>query len=491
METETATTDPRSTSPCQRVAVIGGGITGLAAAHRLVELKPSITVTLFDAAPRLGGVLETVHRDGYLVETGADNWITNIPWATDLCERIGFADQLVETSDDHRGAFVIRRGKLRKIPPGFVVMAPSRIWPVVTTRILSPWGKLRLACEAFVAKRTDNDDESLASFVKRRLGRETYDRLVQPLIGGIYTGDPERLSLRSTMRRFQDMERDHGSLTRALRRQNKHQAATNDSGARYSMFVAPRNGLSSLIDAIAARLPRDSIRLNSAVKRLVHDGTQWTLQTTDNPADVEVFDGVILATSAPASAKLVSEFDPDLAGELAAIPQASCSIVSLGYRRDEIDHPLDGFGFVVPRIENRQILSASFSSVKYAGRAPEGQVLIRVFVGGVFQPELAELPDDALQQLAMNDLGELLGIRGKPLLVEISRRPASMPQYYVGHEARIDRIERRMARHAGLGLAGNAFHGVGIPHCIHSGQQAAERMLADAAPNRGGKCPGA
>lgn len=476
METDASHPTPARRAP--RVAVIGGGMAGLSAANRLVELQPNIAVTLFEAAPRLGGILETVHRDGYLVEGGADNWITNVPWATELCDRIGFADQLVETNAAYRGAFVIRRGRLHKIPPGFVVMAPSRIWPVLTTRILSPWGKLRLACEAFVSKRTDDADESLAGFVKRRLGRETYERLVQPLIGGIYTGDPERLSLRSTMRRFQDMEREHGSLTRALRRQQQDQATTSDSGARYSMFVAPREGLSSLVDALAARLPAGSIRLDSAVTRLAQNGTQWNVRTTGDAADGELFDAVILATSAPATAKLVSQLDPELADDLHAIPHASCSIVSLGYRRDQIAHPLDGFGFVVPRIEKRSILSASFSSVKFPGRAPAGHVLVRVFVGGVFQPELAALPDDALQQVATNDLGDLLGIRGEPTLVEISRRPASMPQYYVGHEARIDRIEGRMARHRGLQLAGNAFHGVGIPHCIHSGQQAAEQTLA-------------
>ena len=476
---ETATSDSAPTSPSQRVAVIGGGITGLAAAHRLVELQPNVDVTLLEAGPRLGGVLETIHRDGYLVEGGADNWITNVPWATDLCNRIGMADQLVETNATCRGAFVIRRGKLRKIPRGFVVMAPSRIWPIVTTRILSPWGKLRLACETFVSKRTDEADESLASFVKRRLGRETYDRLVQPLIGGIYTGDPELLSLRSTMRRFQDMEREHGSLTRAIRLQNKTESTASDSGARYSMFVAPRDGLSSLIDALSAQLPANSVQLGSRVSSIVRNGTQWNVQTTNNATAGAPFDAVILATSAHAAAKLLSKLDSNLADELDAIPHASCSIVSLGYRREQISHPLDGFGFVVPRIEKRKILSASFSSVKYPGRAPDRHVLVRVFVGGTFQSELADLPDDALQQSAATDLGDLLGIRGEPQLVEISRCPMAMPQYYVGHEVRVNRIEDHLARQDRLQLAGNAFHGVGIPHCINSGQQAAERTLAE------------
>ncbi len=483
---ETVASEAASTSHPPSVAVIGGGITGLAAAHRLVELQPRVSVTLYEAAPRLGGVLETVRREGYLIEGGADNWITNVPWATDLCERIGFSDRLVETNPDHRGAFVIRRGKLLKIPPGFVVMAPTRIWPVVTTGILSPWGKFRLACEVLIRKRTDEDDESLASFVRRRLGRETYDRLVQPMIGGIYTGDPERLSLRSTMRRFRDLELKYGSLTRGFRRQQKGQAAGGESGARYSMFVAPRDGMSSFVDAIAARLPADSIRLDAAVSRLARHGTQWHVEVNGADAGRHAFDAVILATSVSATAKLTGEVDSELAAELGAIPQESCSIVSLAYRREQIAHPLNGFGFVVPRIENRQILSGSFSSIKYPGRAPDGHVLVRVFVGGAFQSELAALPDDELQALAARDLGELLGIEGKPQLAEISRRPAAMPQYYVGHDDRVARIKVRMSHHAGLQLAGNAFQGVGIPHCIHSGQQAAERVLSEIFPTDGG-----
>ncbi len=475
---ETAASVPVSTASSLRVAVIGGGITGLAAAHRLVELAPDVSVTLFESASRLGGVLETVHREGYLIEGGADNWITNVPWATDLCDRIGFSEQLVETNPDHRGAFVIRRGKLVKIPPGFVVMAPTRIWPVVTTRILSPGAKLRLAAERFVRRRSSDDDESLAAFVRRRLGRETYDRLVQPMIGGIYTGDPERLSLRSTMRRFQDMERKYGSLTKGFRSQQKHAGAGGESGARYSLFVAPRDGMASFLSAIAARLPDDSIRLNSPVTRLQRQEGQWRVETEGPRAGVASFDAVVLATSVAATGKIVGGFDSQLADELQAIPQESCSIVSLAYRREQIAHPLDGFGFVVPRVENRQILSGSFSSVKYPGRAPEGHVLIRVFVGGAFQRELAALPDDALQRTAADDLGELLGIRGAPELVEISRRPGAMPQYYVGHEARVARIHERAAQHEGLLIAGNAFQGVGIPHCIRSGEEAAEQALA-------------
>jgi len=465
-----------STPP--RVAVVGGGVTGLAAAHRLVERLPAIRLTLFEASGRLGGVLETIRRDGYLIEGGADNWITNIPWANSLCRRIGFEDQLVETNPAHRQAFVIHRGRLCKIPPGFVVMAPTRIWPVLTTPILSPWGKLRLAFEPWVRPpATRDDDESLASFVKRRLGREAYERLVQPLIGGIYTGDPEKLSLQSTMARFAEMERTDGSLVRAMVRQARENRARGDSGARYSLFVAPRDGMSSFLDALAARLPTGSIRLNTVVTRLARVEQRWNVGIAPGEPAGEPFDAVILAGPANATSRLLRPLAPSLADDLEAVPHASCSIVSLGYRRDQIAHRLDGFGFVVPMIERLRILSASFSSLKYAGRAPEGQVLIRVFIGGACQAELADLPDDQLVQIATADLARLLGISGDPQLVQITRRASAMPQYHVGHPQRVARIEAALDQLANLQLAGNALHGVGIPQCIHSGEQAADRVL--------------
>jgi oxygen-dependent protoporphyrinogen oxidase len=466
--------DAQPTRPQQirHVAVIGGGVSGLAAAHRLTELAPEIQFTLLEASERLGGALETIRREGFLIEGGADNFITTAPWALDLCRRIDFSEQLIQTNSNCRHAFVIRRGKLRPIPDGFVVMAPNKIWPIMTTSILSPFGKLRLACERFV-RAGEIRDESVASFCRRRLGRETYERLVQPLIGGIYTGDPEKLSLRATMPRFAEMEEKHGSLSRAM--SNARTPDDSSSGARYSLFVAPRDGMTSMVDAIAARLPAGSIQLNTKVAELAHTSSGWRVATADGEAFE--YDAVILATPASVTARLVADTDRRLARELDGIHHTSCSIISLGFRRDQVAHPLDGFGVVAPHIENRSILSVSFSSLKYAGRAPDGSVLIRVFIGGGCQPELADLADDQLLDLATRELGELLGVRGAPQLTHVSRPGAVMPQYYVGHRDRVERIRERAGQLAGLFLAGNAFVGVGVPHCIHMGEQAAEHVV--------------
>lgn len=464
-----------------RIGVVGGGITGLAAAHRLLELDHSIDITLLESGSRLGGILQTVQNDGFSVEYSADNFITNVPWALDLCRRIGFEEQLLQTNSQYRQAFVVHKGRLQKIPEGFLIVAPSRIWPVMTTPILSLRGKLRLACEYWIPPANAEQDESLASFATRRLGREAYERLVQPLVGAIYTADPEKLSVKAALPRFSQMEREHGSLIRAARREQKTRGQdTTSSGARYSMFMAPRDGLSSLVQAIAARLPAGTVRLNSTVEKMKFqkkDG--WTLSIGGGQPERLKVDAVIVATPSHQTTRLMADVDRELAGLLERIPHSACAIVSLGYRRDQIGHPLDGFGFVVPAAEGRRIMAGSFSSVKFADRAPAGCELIRVFVGGARQSELVELPDKALRELVATELGELLSISGDPVFDSICRWPTVMPQYHLGHCDLIDRIEARAAKLPGLALAGNWTYGVGIPHCIHSGESAAERTVSE------------
>jgi oxygen-dependent protoporphyrinogen oxidase len=462
-----------------RVAVIGGGIAGPAAAHRVVELAPQAAVTLFEAGPRLGGSLFTERRDGFLIEHGADSFITNLPFAVDLCRRVGLSDELIPTSAAGRRAFVVRRGRLQAVPEGFALMAPARIWPVIKTPILSPLGKMRLAWEYFVPRRAaDNGDESLGSFVRRRLGREVFDRLVQPLVAGIYTADPERLSLAATLPRFIEMERKHGSLIRgALSERSSNDAgAAQASGARYSLFMTPRDGLSSLVAAVAARLPAGTVRLNTRVTQLERCDTTWRVTTAADP-NVLDFDAVVLAIPASAAARLLNDIDVPLSAELSAIPYASTAVVSLAYDRRQIAHPLDGFGFVVPAIEGRRILSASFSSQKFPGRAPAEKVLLRIFIGGACQPEYLERSDEELQQLAAEEIAELLGASGQPRFATVARWPQSMPQYHLGHLDRVAKIESRLSETPNLALAGNAFRGVGIPQVVQSGEAAAERIV--------------
>jgi oxygen-dependent protoporphyrinogen oxidase len=492
-----------------RIAIIGGGIAGLAAAHRAVELNPACSITLFEAGPRVGGVLSTVHRDGFQVERSADNFITTIPWGISLCKRLGLEDQLIQTNPTYRRTFVVRRGRLHRLPDGFLMMAPTQLWPLAVTPILSPLGKLRSAMEYFIPPRKSEEDESMAAFVRRRLGREAFERLVEPLVSAVYAADLEKLSLMATLSRFREMEREHGSLIRAMRRQMKSKPkGASESGARYSMFVTLREGLSSMVEAIAAKLPPGCVRLNTPVERIERCGDVWKIQTLGSPAPNvvgqvanlpekspiwqvgnlphdtgETFDALVLAAPSPVTAKLLESIDAKLAAELAAIRHSGTAIVSLGYNDEQIGHPLDGMGAVVPAIEHSPILAVSFSSRKYAHRAPVGKTLLRVFVGGARRPELAEMPDDLLLPLVRTHTEKLLRIQGEPVFIDIAHWPGTMPQYHVGHKERVARIHSLLAGLPNLELAGNAYSGVGIPDCIHSGELAVERILQMLAGN--------
>ncbi len=468
-----------------RIAVVGGGISGLAAAYRLTELCPQAALVVFEAGPRLGGVLHTVHEAGFQVEQSADNFITTLPWGIDLCRRLGMAGELMQTNPAFRHTFVVRRGKLYKLPDGFLMMAPTRLWPMAVTPLLSPWGKLRAACEYFVPARHGDGDESMAQFVRRRLGREVFERLVEPLVSAVYAADMEKLSLEATLSQFREMERRYGSLIRAMRARRRAQprGQPSDSGARYSLFVTPRLGLSSLIEALAKRLARSSIRLSAPVERLerTEDGGWLVWARSPSAQGPERFDGVILATPSHVAARLVENLDRNLSADLASIEHSGTAIVSVAYARQQVAHPLDGMGVVVPAIEQSPILACSFSSQKYAHRAPEGYVLLRVFAGGARRPDLAVMEDEPLCELVLGELGRLLGIQGPPVYTNIAHWPATMPQYHVGHKTLVGRIEAAARRLPRFALAGNAYHGVGIPHCIHSGQQAAEQVLAQLA----------
>jgi oxygen-dependent protoporphyrinogen oxidase len=474
-----------------RIAVIGGGIAGLAAAHRLVELDPACQVTLFEAADRLGGVIATVNEDGFQVEQSADNFITTIPWGLDLCKRLGLGEQLVQTNPAYRRTLVVRRGRLHALPDGFLMMAPTRLWPLAITPILSPLGKLRAALEYFIPPRADDADETMAAFVRRRLGREVFDRLVEPLVSAVYAADMEKLSVLATLPRFREMERNFGSLIRAMRYQMKNRPrGPAESGARYSMFVTLRDGLSSLVETLASRLPPGTVRLKTPVNRIERAANEWKvwtspLSTLDSPLST-AYDSLILAAPSPVAARLLQPIDPALAVELASVTHSGTAIVSLGYDAGQIGNAINGMGAVVPAIENSPILACSFSSRKYPHRAPEGKELLRVFVGGARHPELAEMPDEQLKPLVLGEVARLLRIRGEPCFCNIAHWPGTMPQYHVGHKELVARIEARVAALPNLVLAGNAYHGVGLPDCIHGGELAAERTLGAGPPAAGG-----
>jgi protoporphyrinogen/coproporphyrinogen III oxidase len=463
-----------------KLVVVGGGITGLAAAHRAVELAGerglSLDLTLLEAGDRLGGTIASERRDGFLVECGPDSFLSEKPWALALCRRLGLEDRLVRTDDRFRRTFVVWGGALHPLPEGFQLLAPTRLGPLLASRLFTWPGKLRMALD-LVLPRGGETDESLGAFVRRRLGREALERVAQPLVAGIYTADPDDLSLSATMPRFKELERRERSVILAMWRAARRAPteAAGASGARWSLFVTLADGMEELVRALGARLPAGSVRLKARVTDVARADGAWRVATQDG--DVLAADGVILTPEAHQSARLLRYLDPSLALLLEGIPYASSATVTLAYRRAAIRHPLDGFGFVVPHAEERPIIAGTFSSVKYPGRAPEGHVLLRVFLGGALREAVLDQDDERLAEIAREQLRDLLGVGEAPLWTRIARYRKAMPQYHVGHLARVETIELALARHPGLALAGGAYRGVGIADCVRSGEDAARGLL--------------
>lgn len=464
----------------RQVIVVGGGIAGLAAAHRLTELArergEALALTLLEARDRLGGTIATERTGGFLIEAGPDSFLADKPWGLALTERLGLGDRLIGTREGARRSFVVHRGRLHPLPEGFFLLAPTRLGPLVRSRLFSWPGKLRMALDLVLPRGRATADESLAAFVTRRLGREALERVAQPLVAGIYTADPETLSLAAAMPRFLELERRHRSLILGLRAGGTRREETaGASGARYGLFASLAGGMGGLVEALASRLV-DAVRLKSPVASLARSDRppRWRVHLANGGA-LEA-DGVILATEAHAAARIVADLDPGLARDLARIPFASSATVTLAYHREAIPHPLDGFGFVVPRTEGRRILACTFSSVKYPGRAPEGYVLLRAFLGGALQKGMLEQDDEGLAAAALAELAALLGVTAPPALVRVHRHPGAMPQYRVGHLELVAAIEERLASHPGLALAGSAYRGIGIADTIHSAESAASRL---------------
>lgn len=475
-----------------RLVVVGGGISGLAAAHRAAERARAgeLELVVLEASERTGGVARTERRDGFLLECGPDSFITEKPAGIELCRRIGLGDRLLPTNDRFRSTLVVRDGQLVSLPDGFQLLGPTRILPFLRSPVLSLRGRLIAGKDLLLPRGgpPPGGDESLASFVRRRFGREVLERLAQPLAGGIYTADPETLSLASTMPRFLALEREHRSVILGLRAQARRagRTASQASGARFGLFVTLRDGMGSLADALAARLPAGAIRTGARVERVARggegSGARWTVHLAGG--ETIAADAVVLAVPAPVAGRLVAGTDDELASELSGIAYASSGVVSLAYRTEQLREEPRAFGFVVPAVEGRRIIAGSFSSVKYSGRAPEGTVLLRVFLGGALQASVLSLDDEELGRVAREEVAELLGIRGEPLLVRVQRWSEVMPQYRVGHAARVARIEARAAALPGLALAGNAYHGVGLADCIASGEAAADEVTSDLGPAR-------
>ncbi len=468
----------------KRAIVIGGGITGLAAAYRLKrEAKNrdiSLEITLLEASDRVGGVIHTEHRDGFIIEHGPDAFISTKPWAKALCEELGIADKLIGTNPKVRRSFVLRKGKLLPVPEGFYMMAPGAFGPFLKSPIFSWRGKFRIALDLFISRRSDIDDESVADFVRRRLGTEAFERIAQPMIGGIYTSDAENLSLKATFPRFLEMEREHGSIIKALLVQKRKatQTSRGTSGARYSLFLSFADGMQTLVDTLAEKLA-GCIRLCSYVNGIEKKEDEGGWRVCLDDGEMLETDLICIALPAPQTSRILTNVSPPLAKKLAAIPYTSSATVNIAFRQVDIQHPLNGMGFVVPITEQLNLIGCSFSSVKFENRAPTKYVLLRAFVGGnTFEGNANRNTTQIdLESLALKDVSNLLGIKDRPLFSIVSQHSQAMAQYLVGHQKLVSEIGELVKDLPSFALAGNAYHGIGIPDCIHSGERAALTLL--------------
>lgn len=475
-----------------RIVIIGGGITGLAALEHITRVSPHTHATLIEASGRLGGHIRTHRENGFVMEAGPDVILTAKPAALELARRVGLGDRIQSTSPMAKGSYILARGGLRRIPDGLSGLVPSRMGPFVTTDLLSLLGKARVALDYVIPPRRDDADESIESFVVRRLGREMYERLVEPLLSGISAGDGSRLSIGAMFPQLRAFERDHGGLIRGmLASRRRAKAGARPRSDVRSAFASFPNGLEELVEAVARTVEhrdpaheRHEILLGAPVARIAraeHDGRP------ESPFVVELAVGrhlaaesVIIATPAHGASALVRDMDAELSSMLGAIEYASMLTMSVAYRAGDVPRRLDATGYVVPRLLGRPVLACTWSSAKFDGRAPADTALFRLFIGGAGRGQHSLSSDAELLALATNELREVMGITARPTLVRIDRFARAMAQYTVGHSARMAAVASRVAGVPGLELAGAVYGGLGIPDCVRSGIDAAQRAIASA-----------
>jgi protoporphyrinogen/coproporphyrinogen III oxidase len=459
-----------------RVAIVGGGISGLSAAFTLEQRrqtsKEKLEYVVYESSPRLGGVLRTDHIDGCIVEAGPDSFLTEKPWASELCRSVGLGDQLIGSNDHARKTYILRGGRLVEMPDGLMFMVPTKIFPVLFSPLFSWRTKLRMAQEFIHAPSAAENDESVASMVTRRYGDEMVDRLADPLLSGIYGGSARDLSVRAVLPRFAEMERAHGSLSRAMLKARKKMPTPN---AQRPLFTSLKDGMEQLPQAIVARLRSSSLRTNAVVQAIQLDSESWVVSSQEKN---ERFDAVILALPTHALTPLLREIAPQLSNELSAIRYTSSIVVALGYDANVRRTLPPGFGFLVPRSEGKRILAATFVHNKFPHRAPNDRALLRCFFAGATADAIRQQSDEEIVNVVREELQPILGLRSAPLFTRVYKWKSAMAQYSVGHLERLERIEELLKALPRLALAGNGYRGIGIPDCVRSGTDAANKVLS-------------
>ncbi len=462
----------------KRIAIIGAGISGLSAAYQLEKARTAgadLEYTIFESSGRLGGSISSERVDGCLVEAGPDSFLTEKPWAAMLCKELGLADQIIGSNDAQRKTYIVVHGKLIAMPDGLMFMVPTKLVPTALSPLFSWSTKLRMARELMHPPRPMHGDETVGELVERHFGAEVVDRLADPLLSGVYGGDANKLSARAVLPRFVEMEEKYGSLSRAMLAAHKKMAAMAKSQPPRPLFSSLKDGMQQMVDAVAARLATEAIRLRTRVRGIYPHNGGWRVATElsgDN-----YYDAVVLTTPANVAGALLEAVDAGLANDLLGVNYSSSVTIALGYYMDQLRHLPPGFGFLVPRSEGTRMLACTFVHNKFPHRSPEDKGLLRCFLGGARDEAILSLSDDELLATVRNELKNIIKLDANPIFTRISRWRGAMAQYESGHLARVARIENRVGEIKQLAIAGNAFHGIGVPDCIRSGRQAADKIL--------------
>lgn len=443
----------------------------------------ALTCTILDAAPVWGGKIVT-HRVGQLVmEAGPDSFLSQKPWGMELCRRLGIADQLINTNPVEKKASVLRGGQLHELPEGLVTFTPTQLGPFFRSGLLSWIDLARMGCDVLIPPRRATDDESLASFFRRRFGRHACERVMEPLMAGIYAGDAEQMSLRATFPRFYELEQAHGSVIRGMMAARRARMQTTPDGRpRHTMFVTLKNGLADLVAGLTAHIQQAGGMLKAgvqveALRVRSHQAGRWMYDIICADGTSLSAEALVLATPAYVSAELVRPLTPMAAGLMELIPYASTATISLIYPAEAVGNRLQGFGFVVPRIEGRDLIAATWTSLKWPHRASPQDVSVRCYLGGVGREAILQRDDEALVQCVRDELASIVGLQATPHYVEVNRWNRAMPQYTIGHLDRLAQMEAALSRFGGLAVTGAGYRGVGLPDCIRDGAETAAKLL--------------
>jgi oxygen-dependent protoporphyrinogen oxidase len=472
-----------------RIAIIGGGIAGLAAAYELEQARAAgkpVAYTLYESRNRLGGSLASETVDGCVLEQGPDSFLTEKPAAIELCRELGLGDALIPSNDGARKTFIVVRNRMVALPDGLMFLVPTKLIPTALTRLFSIPTKIRMGLELLLPPRPAAGDESVAALVERHFGREAVDRLADPLLSGIYGGDATQLSAQTVLPMMVKMEAEHGSLCRGMlaahqkmRAAAKARPQSGEKKAPRPIFTAVRGGMQQMVDAVVARLNSGSIRLNTPVGTLRREGSAWTVEAA---GQTERYDAVIIASQAWAAGRMLAEVDAELAADLSSIPYSSSITVNLVYDEKQLGTLPEGFGFLIPAVEGRAMLACTFVHRKFLGRTAPGKLVFRAFLGGMKNSHLLNEPDDKLIATVRRELSEILGRKVfnpdvEPEQARVSKWNRAMAQYTVGHKEKMARVAAHVAALEGLKLAGNAYDGIGIPDCIRLGRKAAKELV--------------